>query len=75
MVLVPGRDDPKETLRKVNGKLLEHEVAWRDKYAFLISKGYTLRPPLCTGWIPSWTTEEESVSDTEDEWLSVVSKN
>ena len=72
MVFVPGRDDPKEALAKLCGELLTHEKRWRDKHSFLVSKGYTLRPRLRPGWVPSWTTSNISVSVAEDGWLSIV---
>lgn len=34
--------------------LREHEEWWRDRYEFLQSKGYILRPRYKPGWIPSW---------------------
>ncbi|KAF5388385.1 hypothetical protein D9615_000860 [Tricholomella constricta] len=34
--------------------LYNHEEAWRDRYSFLLSKGYRLRPRYEPGWSPSW---------------------
>ena len=38
----------------VNGKLSETESFWGDRYDFLYSAGYTLRPRYKPGWSPSW---------------------
>ncbi|KAG5642678.1 hypothetical protein DXG03_002336 [Asterophora parasitica] len=34
--------------------LSEHEAAWRDRYSFLLSKGYRLRSRYEPNWSPSW---------------------
>ncbi|KAH9031616.1 hypothetical protein EDB85DRAFT_2133406 [Lactarius pseudohatsudake] len=38
----------------LKSRLSTHEVKWRDRQAFLESKGYMLRPRLRPGWTPSW---------------------
>lgn len=38
-------------------RLQDHEVVWRDRYAFLQERGYLLRPRYNPKWIPSWTRE------------------
>lgn len=35
-------------------KLSDYEARWRDKYHFLRSKGYVLRPRYNPQWVPSW---------------------
>ena len=37
-----------------DGKLSEAESFWGDRYEFLHSAGYTLRPRYKPGWSPSW---------------------
>ncbi|KAF7422586.1 hypothetical protein PC9H_010742 [Pleurotus ostreatus] len=36
------------------GKLLEHELFWRDHYDWLLSRGYHLRSRYKPDWKPSW---------------------
>ncbi|KAF5388386.1 hypothetical protein D9615_000861 [Tricholomella constricta] len=36
--------------------LTEHEETWRDRYSFLLSKGYQLRSRYEPDWSPSWLT-------------------
>ncbi|KAF5388308.1 hypothetical protein D9615_000851 [Tricholomella constricta] len=36
--------------------LSEHEEPWRDRYSFLLSKGYQLRSRYEPDWSPSWLT-------------------
>ncbi|KAK7689873.1 hypothetical protein QCA50_006512 [Cerrena zonata] len=45
-----------------------HEIPWRDRYNFLASKGYTLRPRYHPEWKASWLTNGEKMDDCEDFW-------
>ena len=72
MDIVPDGDHHRKTLEESCGTLLEHEKEWRDRHSFLVSKGYTLRPRLRPGWIPSWTISDIPAADAEDGWLSIV---
>lgn len=45
--------------------LNQHEAAWRDKQAFLESKGYMLRDRYHPQWVPPWTEPENEYVDPE----------
>jgi len=48
------------------GKINEIEVTWRDRYMFLLSQGYRLRPRYHPDWSPSWLGTSLQPWDCED---------
>ena len=48
------------------GKINEIEVNWRDRYMFLLSQGYRLRPRYHPDWSPSWLGTSLKPWDCED---------
>ena len=46
--------------------LLAHEMFWRDHQAWLVQKGYMLRPRYRPGWTPSWEGEGSAWMRYED---------
>ena len=52
--------------------LLEAEVYWRDRYAFLQESGYVLRPRYHPEWKPSWTGTNRDPMFCEDSIALVV---
>lgn len=53
--------------------LLEAEVYWRDRYAFLQESGYVLRPRYHPEWKPSWTGTNRDPMFCEDSIIIIVS--
>ena len=53
--------------------LAGHEIPWRDRYHFLASKGYTLRPRYHPDWKPSWLENGRCMNHCEDFWVAPVS--
>ncbi|OSC97559.1 hypothetical protein PYCCODRAFT_1440077 [Trametes coccinea BRFM310] len=49
--------------------LLPHEIVWRDRYDFLLKKGYRLRPRYRPGWKPSWAGTNIDLEFSEDSVL------
>ncbi|KAJ3003796.1 hypothetical protein NUW54_g5122 [Trametes sanguinea] len=49
--------------------LLPHEIVWRDRYNFLLKKGYRLRPRYRPGWKPSWAGTNIDLEFSEDSVL------
>ena len=47
-------------------QLTEFETWWRDRYTFLLSKGYQLRPRFKPGWVASWKRTGKRFYDCED---------
>ncbi|GLB34249.1 putative protein kinase [Lyophyllum shimeji] len=52
--------------------LREHEEPWRDRYAFLLSKGYQLRARYEPDWSPSWLTVDIDPAYCDDVINSVL---
>ena len=48
------------------GLLSDLEVFWRDRYDWLLSVGYRLRPRYSPDWTPSWKKNNKSRLDCED---------
>ncbi|KAI0744016.1 hypothetical protein C8Q80DRAFT_1184545 [Daedaleopsis nitida] len=46
--------------------LPEREIFWRNRYDWLASKGYRLRPRYKPGWIASWQNTNKTSLDCED---------
>lgn len=47
-------------------QLSDYEARWRDRYHFLHSKGYTLRPRYHPEWVPSWLGSDILCYGAED---------
>ena len=52
--------------------LLIDEVFWRERYAFLKSAGYQLRPRFAPDWVPSWLGANYEPFYCEDSICSMV---
>ncbi|KAG8907723.1 hypothetical protein FRB99_002519 [Tulasnella sp. 403] len=53
---VPISGNPPLDGGQLNGtKLLPEELVWADRFEFLQSRGYLLRPRYRPGWVASWT--------------------
>lgn len=53
-------------------KLNDSEVRWRDRYAFLLDRGFLLRPRYRPGWTPSWVGTKLDPIDCEDSFQAIV---
>jgi len=53
--------------------LTPQEAKWRDRYHFLLDRGFELRPRYRPGWIPSWLGMDLTEWDCEDGYGAVVS--
>lgn len=53
-------------------KLLPHETFWRERYLFLESKRYKLRPRFNPAWKPSWLGTNRDPDFCEDSVISMV---
>ena len=56
------------------GDLLDFERGWVARYAYLQSRGYTLRPRYHPEWQKSWLQTGRSPNLSEDGVLALVSK-
>ena len=54
-------------------KLDSGEIKWRDRAAFLETKGYKLRPRFRKNWEPSWLGTGLHPDDCEDSFRLIVS--
>lgn len=52
--------------------LLPHEIFWRERYVFLESRGYKLRPRFDPNWVPSWIGTNRDPDFCEDSVISMV---
>lgn len=52
--------------------LLAWEVFWRERYDYLQSRGYLLRPRFRPGWTPSWLGTNHNPHYCEDSICSMV---
>ncbi|KAI0077232.1 hypothetical protein K474DRAFT_1675023 [Panus rudis PR-1116 ss-1] len=58
--------------RKGHWDLSPSELFWRDRYEFLSSKGYNLRPRLHPSWKPSWINTNRDPDFCEDSIISLL---
>lgn len=58
--------------RMFAGELAEYEKPWRDRYEFLRSHGYVLRPRYRPGWTPSWHKSGHFPQSCEDYMVAPV---
>ncbi|KAG8919601.1 hypothetical protein FRC03_002083 [Tulasnella sp. 419] len=56
------------------GELFTHEIPWAQRYDYLLSKGYQLRPRYRPGWKASWKRSIPSPKHEDAIPLSVVGK-
>ena len=52
--------------------LSEDELWWTERYEFLESRGYRLRPRFRPGWVPSWLNTGRDPLDFEDSRFHLV---
>jgi len=56
---------------KIPHDIHDHERFWIDKYEWLQSCGYCLRPRYKPDWKPSWKTHKEAVKFEEHAYYPV----
>lgn len=60
----------------LDSELLDSELPWANRYAFLLSHGYLLRPRYRPGWKPSWKLDPRLLlQQCEDSISSGVSRS
>jgi hypothetical protein len=69
------RADLNVSLRYRHDALSSHEKWWMERYDFLESRGYRLRPRYRPGWEPSWRTNGMRLHKCEDRIRILVSKH
>lgn len=72
MLPFPSGEFDEESREHDNAKLEEHEIPWRERYDYLYSRGYALRPRYRPDWVASWKASGLKPIECEDSVGKVV---